>query len=172
VRLRGVLEDGEPVAAGDRLDGGHVRGVAVEVHGQDESGAGREGGLDLRGVHRVADRVDVHEDGLCSREEDGLAGPDEGVGHGDDLVAGADPVGAERQVQRVGAVGHRAGVSGAAEAGELLLEAAHVLAEDEGGAAEDAGQGLVDLGADARELGLEVHHRDGGRRRGHFVVGS
>ncbi len=73
---------------------------------------------------------------------------------------GPDAVGPQCEVERVGAVRHRAGVGRAAERRELALEEADVLALDVGGAREDARDGLVDLGADARELGLQVDDGD------------
>ena len=79
---------------------------------------------------------------------------------------GADPVGAQRQDQRVGAVGDAAGVGGAAEGRELLLEQRALLAADELGAVDDARDRRVHLGPDAVELGLKVHHGHGHRAHG------
>ena len=160
VGLGRVLEDREPVPAGDLVDGGHVRRVAIEMDGDDELRAGRDRRLEPLRVHGVSPGIDVDEDRRGPHEEDCLAGSDEGVGDGHDLVPGSDPVGSEGDVERVRAVGHRTGVRRAAELGELVLELPHVRSKDVGGALENSRDGFVDLGADALQLSLEIDDGD------------
>ena len=163
VGLGGVLEDRKVVTSSDLVDGRHVRGVAVEVDGQDELRARRDRALEPLGIQGEGVGVDVDEDRRRPHQQDRLAGGDEGVGDGHDLVPGADAVGSERQVERVGAVGHRAGVGGAAEIGVFPLELLDVGPEDERRAREHTVDRRVDLRAQALELGLEVDHGDGAR---------
>ena len=64
-------------------------------------------------------RLDVDEDRRRAAVADGVGGGDEGVADGDDLVARPDADRQQRQVQRRGAVRHRAGVRRADVGGEL-----------------------------------------------------
>ncbi len=74
VRLARVLEDGEAPLAGEGQDRAHVRGVAVEVDGDDglRARGDRPGGRLRVEVQRA--RVHVHEDGPGARLQHGEAG--------------------------------------------------------------------------------------------------
>ena len=172
VRLRRVLEHGDAASGRDGVDRGHVRRMPVEVHGQDHLGLGGDRGLELRGVHGEGLRIDVDEHRPRAVQQDRLAGGDEGVGDGDHLVLGADPVGLQGQGEGVGAVGHPDRVGGPAPGRELGLEQAAVLALDEVAALDDARDGGVDLGLDAAVLGPEIDHGNGGGRAHRAIVGE
>jgi len=122
VRLRRVLDDLQAMAFGDLDDGRQIRGVAVQADRHDCPGARRDGGLDQRGIHVEAGLVDIDEDGARAGVQDRVGAGDEGERHGDDLIAGADAVAQQRQVQRrrAGAGGNR--VRHAHQSGEALLE--------------------------------------------------
>jgi hypothetical protein len=85
------------------------------------------------------------------------------VGHGDDLVAGADALGQQRQVQRAGAAVDADGVTSTAERGEVLLERGDRGAEDELGAVEHLEHRGIDLGLEGAVLRLEVDERNHAR---------
>ena len=102
--LGGVLEQFEPVPAGDVEDRRQVRGLAVKVDRKDAARAWADRRLDPLGVDIVGGGIglDRHRRraGLADREP----GRDIGVGGDDDLVALADPKGAQGQSERVEAV--------------------------------------------------------------------
>ena len=85
--LGGVLDHLEVVAMGDVHDGIHLTGYAGVVHGDDDLGLVRNGGLDLClvDVHGVG--PDIHKHQLCARQHEGVGGAGEGVAGEDDLVA-------------------------------------------------------------------------------------
>ena len=85
-------------------------------------GSRADGLLDSQRVDVEAIGLDVDEHRRRAAVADGVGGGDERVADGDDLVAGADADGQQRQVQRGGAVRHGAGVRRADMRGELALE--------------------------------------------------
>ena len=66
---------------------------------QDDTGARRDGPLDSAVVDIEGHRVDVDKDRIGAEVSDHPGRRGEGVGRGDDLVAGADSDRFERQVQ-------------------------------------------------------------------------
>ena len=74
---------------------------------------------------------------------------------------GPDAERAQREHQRVGAVGDAGGVARAEVGGELGLEGGDLRAEDEAAAVDDLGDLRVDLRAQRRERRLRVEQRDG-----------
>ena len=133
--------------------------MPVEVNGQDHLRLGRDGALELPGVHGEGVGVHIDEHRPRTVQEDGLAGGDEGVGDGDDLVLGPHAEGLQGKGQGVGAVGHSGGVPDSAPGGELGLEQAAVLSLDEPAGLDDARDRGVDRGLDPKVLGAEVDHR-------------
>ena len=167
VGMGGILEDGDARGRGaDRVD---VDAGAVEVHRDDRLRAGGEGRGQARRVEVGGDGVDVDEDrgsaGVGDREDRGHVR----VGDGDDLVAGADPEGAQGQ-------GQGRGARAAADAGgrpavgrELGLEGAQLRTEREARPGQAGLEGLAQLGGDggvpARHV-LDRHRRGRDRRHG------
>ena len=96
------------------------RDVAEQVHGDHGLRARRQRGAHGLGGHAARVRVDVAEHGPGARVRDRLGGRVEGEGGHDDLVAGADAERAQREHQRVGAVGDAGGVARAEVGGELV----------------------------------------------------
>ena len=134
----GILDDRQAVPGGDGRDPGQVAGHAHLVHAEDGLGALGDGGLQARRVQVEGVRLDVHEDRGGAAVADAVGGGDEGVADGDDLVARLDADRQQRQVQGRGAARNRAGVGGADQGGEGLLEL-----RDPGALADPAGaQGL------------------------------
>ena len=140
---RGVLDELEPVALGQRDEGVHVRRQPDLVHGHDRLRALGDRALGRRGVEVVGQRVDVGEDRRRAALPDGVGRGDEGQRRDDDLVAGADARDVEREVQRGGAVGrgHRVGRAHALGVGGLEGGDARALGDPAGG------DGLGDGGA-------------------------
>ena len=123
----------------------HRRDVAEQVHGDHGLRARRERGAHGLGGHAARVRVDVAEDGPRARVRDRLGGGVERERGDDDLVAGPDAERAQREHQRVGAVGHAGGVARAEVGGELGLEGGDLRPEDERAAVDDLGDLRVDL---------------------------
>jgi hypothetical protein len=113
VCLGGVLDHHQAVGAGDGADGAHVGQPAVQMHGDDRLGARCDGRLQLGGIHRPGDGIDVDQPRRCVGVLDGRHGGHKGGGRGDDLVARTHAGGEQRQVQRrrSGADGDRFGAA-------------------------------------------------------------
>ena len=100
--LRRVLDDGQA----ERLDLRHGRDVAEQVHRDDRLRARRERRAHGLGRHAEGLRVDVAEDGPGAGGRDRLGAGVEGEAGHDHVVAGADAERAQRDRERLGAVGH------------------------------------------------------------------
>ncbi len=128
VALAGVLDHRQAVTIGDLDDGRHVSRLPVQADGHDRLGPRRDRGLDQGRVDREVVLTDVDEDRPCAGVEDAVRAGDEGERDGDHLVAGADPVRQQRQVQRGRPGARRDRVTDPDEGGEALLELAHACA--------------------------------------------
>ena len=123
--MGGVFDHLQAVALRDGQDGRHVGRQAGVVHRQDRLGARRDRRLDGEAVDVQRGRVDVDQLHVGAEVAHHLGRGGEGVRGGDDLVAGADADGLERQVQPGGGrVDGQAVQAGIAEKGrEVGLEA-------------------------------------------------
>ena len=161
MRLARVLEHGDSPLAREGEDRGHVRGVAVEVDGQDGLRArGDRAGEALR-VEVQGAGVHVHEDGAGARLQHGEAGEGGRDRGGDHLVAGAHTERAQGERERVGAVPDRHRVPRAERLGQLALEGLPLGAQDEPAGVEDPRHRLVQLAPVGGHVGPEVHEGDG-----------
>ena len=109
-RLAGVLDEGEAVPLGDRLELGELGRVAEDVHGEDRLRARRDGRLDRSGVEVQRARVDVREDRRRAFVEDAVGGGDEGERRRHDLVARPQAREPHSEVEPRGAARHRGDV--------------------------------------------------------------
>ena len=130
MRLAGILDHLEPIALRDLADRVHVSSLTVQVDGQNGLGVRCDLGLDLAHVHQVGVGIDIDKHRSRTGQQDGLGRGDEGVRHGDHLVARSNAHGAQNDVQRAGAVADADAVLDAAELGELPLEGLHVLPQE------------------------------------------
>ncbi len=153
MRLRGVLDDGDP----------QVRERArstVEVDGDHGAGAIGQG---------VAGRVFVERGGLgfhVDGDGDRTGGADRGGRRhrgergDDDLVAGPDTQRGQAQPQRLGSRRHGDRVAAPTERRELVLERRGLLAEQEPARAEDALDGVRQVRLERVGTPREVHEGD------------
>ena len=111
------------VFVGDLLDGDHVGALAVKMDREDRLGLRRDGRLDPLRVNALGLRAAIHKHGRRAGNPDRLGGGEEGVRVGDDLVAGADTQGHEREPDGVGAVAHADGVCRPVIFGQFAFEA-------------------------------------------------
>ena len=104
-RVRGVLDQPQPVLPADALERGEVGRVARVVHGHDGPRARRDGGRDRIGIEAQRGRVDVDEHGARACAHDHVRGGRPRQRRRDDLVAlpVAHPERAQREVHRGGA---------------------------------------------------------------------
>jgi len=160
VRLGGVLEHEDPARRGEGPEGAHRRHLPVEVHGEDRLRAPADPLGNARGVYQMIHGVAVDEDGCGARAYDRERGGDEAVGGDDDLVAGTDSRGAERDLEGVGPAAHAHAVRGTGEASKGLLEGTHIRAQHEGRLGEHAGQPLTHLLGDLAVLRAEIDQGD------------
>jgi len=159
-RLRGILDDGEPVFFRQGQDAVHVGGLSEKVHRDDGPGARRDeggGGID---VEVEAVRARVGEDGSGPDAVDAAGGGKEGEGRTDHLVAGANAQGHQGEEKRVGARGDAERVPRAGEVAHRALECRDLAAQDVGSRAEDADEGLGEFGFEGKVLGLGVKKGD------------
>jgi hypothetical protein len=143
VRLARVLEDGQVVAAGDRGQRRHVRGLPVEVHRHDCRGARRDGRERRVRRHRQAFWIDVGEHGRRARHHDRQGGIRGRERRGNDLIARSDTPGTQRERQRVRAGSYADAMAGACGLGEFRLEGLEFGAKDEPASGEDPIDGLA-----------------------------
>jgi len=99
VRLGRVLDHGEAVTLGDRLDLVHVGWEAVQVHRQDRARPLGDALLDSRRVEVVRARIDVAEDGNAALVRHRHRARDERERRDDHLVARPEARGGGRAVQ-------------------------------------------------------------------------
>ena len=146
--VRRVLGEEQAVRVADRADAGKVRRQTGVVHRHDGAGALSDLLLDLIRVDEAGVRVDVGKDGRRADVQDGVRRGGEGQRRGDHLVAGADALREQRQMQRC-----RAGIDSDAVLRtdvrrEVLLEL-------------DGARALrPPAGADSRRVGLHLRFRD------------
>ena len=131
VRLGGVLDDDQVMPRGDLHDRVHIGHLAVQVHGQDGSGARGDPRLDLADVHQIGARIDIDEDRRRADHDDRFGSGEEGVRNRDDLIARTDPGRPQGQMQRVRPVGDGDAVSDVAVRGELVFEGQRVRPQKE-----------------------------------------
>ena len=105
-------------------------------------------------------RVDVAEDRPGAGGRDGLGRGVEGERGDDDVVARADAQRAQRDGQRLGAVGDPDDVVDAQEGGELLLEGRDLGPEDVLAAIEHLVDGLAQAAAQAGQRGGGIEEGD------------
>ena len=163
-RLAGVVDQGEAVLVGDRLQLGQLARVAEDVHRDDRPGARRDRCLDGGGIHVQRVRVDVGEDRRRALVEEAVSRRREGERRGDRLVAGLESGEHAQQVQTGGARRDGSGVGRADGGGELLLEAVDRGAERQAPGAEHLQDelllALVEVGGAQPDLaGCAAHAR-------------
>ena len=88
-------------------------------------------------VHGVSFFVDVDEVGTRTGLADGFGGGDEGVGNGDDHVAGLHAGGDQSEAHGIRAAGHANAVFRVAKGGEFIFEIFDHRAADEAGGADN-----------------------------------
>ncbi len=113
-------------------------------------------GRDVEGA-----RIDVGEDRLRARTEDGADGGEEAEGRCNDLVARANLKRRKTEPEGVGTAGAAYGVGGLAGVGGGGFEAGDFGAEDEALAVADGRDGGEDLVAQGCVVAAEVEHGDG-----------
>ena len=101
--MRGVVDDRQAVTRGDPAEADHRRRPAREVHRQERRRARRHRGVGRRGIDVQRGEIDVGQHRRAARVDDRVDRRAEGVGGGDDLTAGLDAGGEEREVQGGGA---------------------------------------------------------------------
>ena len=146
MRLAAIFDERESLAAGERREGRHIRGLAVQVHRQQRRRPARDRllgssrvqreplGIDV-GKHRASARHDNRDRRVRGRER-----------RRDDLVSGADAERAKNQRERVGAVADADRVRRAGRGRELLLECLDLGPQHEPRAIDHAPDRLADGG--------------------------
>ena len=160
VRLAAVLDHLQAMAFRDVEDRVHVGRLAVEMDRDDRLGAAGDRLLELGHVHREGCRIDVDIGRPRAHVPDRGDGGDEGERHRDDLVAGSDAGGDQREMERAGAGIDGDPVRGALEGGKLLLERLDFRAEDELARVEHPSDGVGDVRFDGEILRAKVDQRN------------
>src|SRR5262249_38584983 len=160
MRLAGVFEDEEVVASRNLHYRVHRPRLTIKVTGDEGVRVGCDARLNRRGIEQVGLGISFHKHCRCSYPADGQHRGDEGIGHGDHLVAWPDVPGAQRQFQRTDARVDAHTLAGAAEARKFLLKCRNVLTQDEMPGIQDALDRGIYLGMYRDELSLEIEERD------------
>ena len=128
VRLAGVFDQREVVRLGQRHEAVEIRRVAIEMHRHDRLRARRDGALNGVWVEVIRDGVNVYEDRAGACQQHDVRGGGEAERRGDDLIARADAMRQQRDVQRRRACGDRDGLAHAGHLSEPALERRDTLA--------------------------------------------
>ncbi len=107
VRLRGIFDHDQSVPPRYFHDRVHVGRLAVEMHGQDRLGAGRDRGLDRGRIHGERARIDIHQHRPRSGVDDRGNAGDKSKRDGDDFIARTNSGGEQGQMQSA-----RSGIQG------------------------------------------------------------
>ena len=162
--LAGVLDHRHAPLAAQRQQRVEVGGMSIQVHGEDRPGARCD-----RRRHRFRGDVqrlwiEVREHRPRPRPHHREGGEGGGQRRRDDLVALADAQALQRELDGLGAVGHRDHFPRPQPARELALEGLAFRPQDEPAGVQHPGQRGVDLAAHRAHVGLEVDERNGGHR--------
>ena len=150
-RLRGVLDERDPVGVAQLPQRAEVGGVAAEVHRHHRAGARGDAALDRRRREvRALGRLDVAQHRLGAGVARRVQRRHERQRRHDHLVAGPEPERAAGEVQRRGRARHRHGVGRAGPLRERGLEALRARAHRQPAALEAFG--------DREPVALGDHH--------------
>jgi hypothetical protein len=160
-RLGGIFENGNAVGCADAGDGFHVRAAAEEMDWADGFGVGVlfEGVFQLGWVDVEGVGLDVDEYGARTDASDTACGCEEGVGGGDDGVAGLDAERHEENELGVGAGGDADAVAGACRGADGFFEIFRFFAEHELLGVTDFGDFGEDLFAERFVLERQIEKR-------------
>ena len=170
VRLGGILDHYQVVPCSDGKHGVEIDRLTVQVNRHDRPRSRSDGGRERSRIDRIRLPVHVDQYRLRACRDNCENRGDERVGGGDDLVAGADAVASQRELdgREAGADADR--VLGADERGELGLEPFDGGAQDEIAALEDLLNRGLDFAGESSVLRAKVDERDvRACARGHFL---
>ena len=122
---------------GNLLNLRHVGRLPVEVDRQNRFRSRCDGAFNQFDVNQIGARVDVNQDRGRAGVVDGQDRSDEGVGGGNDFIAGSNSHGPERQMKRFGTISHTNAVIRAAKVSEIAFKRRQRLAENELRVADD-----------------------------------
>lgn len=159
--LGGVLDDRQAVLGGDGVDGIHVGALAVQGHGDDGAGPGRDGGFQPGRVQGVGAGVDVDVDRLGAQQGDGFGRGDIGEARRDDLVPRTDAQRHLGNLQSISAIGDGDAVFGAGIVGQPFFQLGDFRPQDELAVSQHALDAGIDFGFQALILCLQVDELHG-----------
>ena len=178
VRLGAVLDQRDAEFAAKRQDRVEVGSLAVEMH-HDHRGDRRQArrrmaqhGFQLGRVEREEYWIYIDQHRRRAGHLDRRDRRDRGVGNSRHRHAGANSETAQRQGERVGAVGASDRRTGAEKGSELGLEGASLAAEDVPAGIQRAGHCRVDLGLQCAVAGAGIGLRDDGHGNALQIVDS
>ena len=120
----------------------HVGRLPVQVDRQNRLRSRGDGAFNQFDVNQIGARVDVDQDWGRAGVVDGQDCRDEGVGGGNDFIAGSNSQGAEHQMERFGTIAHTHAVIRAAKVSKIAFKRRHRRAENELRVADDTFNGL------------------------------
>ena len=160
VRLRGVFDDFEVMLARDGVNGVHVGRLPIQMYGDDGAGARRDGRRKARWIQVVSGGQRLHRHRFGTGLRHRQPGGNVGVGRHDDLVARANAVAPQNQMQRVKPVAHAHAMAGAAVSGKFGLERLYLGTQNVVASGEHTVKRRLQLALERQVHGLEVKKRD------------
>ena len=158
--LRGVFNHRQrammAVACGNRVDGSHVRRLAIQAHGQDDAGARRDGGCNLRGIDQAGVGLHIHPHGLAAQQHDHFGRGGKGKRRGDDFITRAQAQRHEADEQRLSAAAYGDAMPRAGACGQGRLQLGHLRPHDVLAVIEHALHALGNAVLERHILGFEV----------------
>ena len=158
--LRRVFDHCDAVGTRRVQDGIHVGGLSIQVDWDNRLGFRSDGGFQLARIEIVGFGIDIDIDRSGTSVENCRDRGDKSKRRSDDLVAGSDSGGEQRQVQSAGPGVHADRLGIRTVGGKLFLEAGYFRSERELAAFENARDGGIDLRLDAVVLRLQVSVRN------------
>src|SRR6516162_1024382 len=155
-RLSCIFNDDQIVSTCDVQYGIHVGGKTKQVYGQDGACFRSDGSFDQLGIDIKGQRINIHKYGLCANQGNGGACSNEAKRSSDDLVAGSNFSGHQRQNECVRAGRATDGEFGTELGRDFVFKLLDLRAKDEMLALHHARNGTHNLIPDGAKLRSQV----------------
>jgi hypothetical protein len=147
--LRGILDQSQPVTAGNVSQRFQIRRLTIQMDGQDYFRAFRNRTLNFVWIYVVSARVDVYKDGTRPNSRNRFGSCDKSMGGGYHFVAWLKTDRQQSEQQRPGSGGDTYRIFGSGGRRQRLFKLRNFITQNKAGAVNDALNGRIDLRLDA-----------------------